>query len=393
MRGLVKAALVVLSSVGVVVGVAPAAQAADFSMYLYGPWGPGGSATVCPAGAGFQSGQTVLVQVLEGGTWVGKRTYTAPAGNGCVSFDPTGMVPGPGTYQFQALSRVPSTGELVTTGAQALTLSRDDGRIIWLGARNDFQPSTRIFSEGSRLSTRSVQDRTTPVLIPAAHGQVVDLQRKAGSTWVNANRVTAPASGNDVTVRLVFPARPGSSTHRFVSRATAWNPTVVTDSFTVYQSAVVNKTSYIAEARSYMARYCPKTPIAIDTPAVASGGPIGMASAYMGTSRGKKVLNTRIELRSKMPPDMLRAVALHECGHVVQYRSMVVGRFGEVQRQAGKLWPGLGVEGQADCMSFQITRDYRYFGYVRDCSKAQLVNAARMWQTYGGKYQAASYRW
>jgi hypothetical protein len=361
-------------------------------MFLQDEWWSG-KATVCPSGPGFEGGQTVLVQVLEGSTWVGKRTIPAPAGTGCVSFDPKALVPGPGTYQFQALSRVPSTGELSTTGATALTLTKDDGQIMWLGARNGFEPSTRIFSEGLRLSTQSVKDRTTPVMVFAAHGQVVDLQRKVGSTWINVNRVTAPAGGTDVTVRLVFPARPGSSTHRFVSRATAWSPTVVTDSFTVYQAAVFNKTSYIAEARSYMAKYCPKTPIAIDTPAVASGGPIGMATASTSSSRGTRVLNTRIELRSKMTPDQLRSVALHECGHVVQYRSMVQGRYGEVQRQAGKLWPGLGVEGQADCMSFQITRDYRYFGYVDDCSKAQLVNAAKLWQAYGGKYQAASYRW
>jgi hypothetical protein len=65
----------------------------------------------------------------------------------------------------------------------------------------------------------------------------------------------------------------------------------------------------------------------------------------------------------------------------------------EVTKQAAKLWPGLGVEGQADCMSYQVTRDYHWFGYVRDCSRAQLVNAAKMWQTYGGRYQAAAYRW
>ncbi len=395
MRSLGRAALVVLSAVVVVLGVTPAAKAADSSVYIVDSGWPSGSLSVCPMGAGFESGQTAVVQVLRGGAWVSStRTYSQSAWGGCIQADATALVPGPGTYSFRALSRIPSTGELLTSEAVAVTLRKDDGQIFWLGARNGLRyPTSTIISEGLRLSTQSVKDRTSSVLIPAAHGQVVDLQRKAGSRWLNVHRVHAPASGTDVTVRLTFPLRPGSSTHRFVSRATAWNPTVVTNSFTVYQSAKVNRASYVAEARSYMSRYCPKTPIRLDTPAVASGGPIGMASAYTSGSRGKRVLNTGIELRSGMTPDQLRSVALHECAHIVQYRTMVQGRYGTVTRQADKLWPGLGVEGQADCMAFQITRDPRYFGYVRGCTKAQLVNAAKMWKAYGGKHQAAAVRW
>lgn len=394
MRSPSRAALVVLSAVVVALGGAPAAKADGSSIVVMDSGWPTGSLSVCPMGAGFESGQTALVQVLRGGAWVSTRTYAQSGWSGCIQADATALVPGPGTYSFRALSRIPSTGELLTSEAAAVTLRKDDGQISWLGARNGIRyPGPRIFSEGLRLSTRSAKDRLTPVLVHAAHGQVVDLQRKVGSRWINVHRVKAPASGTDVTVRLTFPVRPGSSTHRFVSRATAWNPTVVTDSFTVYQAASSTRASYIAEARSYIASYCPKTPIAIDTRAVASGGPIGMASAYTSTSRGRKVLNTRIELRSGMAPDQLRSVALHECAHVVQYRSMVQRRYGELTRQAEKLWPGLGVEGQADCMAFQITRDARYFGYVRGCSKAQLVNAAKLWKAYGRKYQAAAYAW
>jgi hypothetical protein len=66
---------------------------------------------------------------------------------------------------------------------------------------------------------------------------------------------------------------------------------------------------------------------------------------------------------------------------------------GEVTRQAKRLWPDLALEGEADGMSYQVTRDYHWFGYVGGCSTGQLRNAAKMWQTYGGRYQAAAYRW
>lgn len=396
MRGPIRAALVVLSAVGVVLGIAPAAQAADMSIgwsTAGGVYTPGWEPTVCSFNRTLESGQTLLVQVLEGDTWVARRTYTDPRWNQCFTIDPTALVPGPGTYTFRALSRVPSTGQLATSEQVTFTLRQDDGQVYWLDS-GDFEATNDWMGSGLRLSTKS--PKNTALRIPRAHGQVVELQRKAASKWVTVSRTQAPAEGTDVTVRVKIPPRAGLSTHRFVSRATAWNPTVVTGSFRVYQSAVVNKTSYIAEARSYMARYCPKTPIRIDTSAVAArtgGSRVGQAPVSWGSSGGKNVLITRIELRSGMSPDMLRAVALHECGHVVQFRSMVKGRFNDVVRQAEKLWPGTGIEGQADCMSYQVTRDPMWMGYVPSCSKAQLVNAARMWQTYGGKYQAATYRW
>jgi len=388
-------ALVVLSAVSVLLGVVPAAQAAGFAIAWSQDGGvvpPGDDLVVCPMVSDFESSQTLLVQVLDGGTWVDKQTYGRSSQNWCFEFDPTALVPGPGTYSFRASSRLPSTGELATTEVGAFTLGADDGRIAWLDS-GDFWASDEWMGAGLRLSTVSAGSRVTRVQIARAHGQVVELQRRSGSSWLAVAQVQAPPTGDDVTVQLTFPARAGMSTHRFVSRATAWSPTVVTGSFTVYQTAARNRASYIAEARHYMAKYCPKTPISIDTRAVRSGAVLGRASASSGGSGRRKFLVTKIELRSGMPPDQLRAVALHECGHIVQYRAIVKGRYGDVSRQAAKLWPGLGVEGQADCMSYQVTRDYHWFGYVRGCSTAQLVNAAKLWQTYGGKYQAASYRW
>ncbi|MGY2127737.1 hypothetical protein [Blastococcus sp. SYSU DS0617] len=394
MRSLSRAALVVLTAV-VVLGVTPAAKAADFSLSWSQSGGElpaGQNPAVCPSGYGFESGQTVLVQALQGGAWVDKRTYAArPVWGWCFEFDATALVPGPGTHTFRALSRVPSTGQLATTEAATFTLRKDDGRVFFRNA-GDFLATYDWMGAGLRLTTTSPQNLVTSLEIDRAHGQVVDLQRKAGSNWVNVGRARAPETGTDVTVRIRIPVRAGHATHRFVSRATAWSPTVITPPFSVYQTAKRNRAAYVAEARHYMAKYCPKTQILIDTPAVTSGSVAGRASYGMAFARGKKVLLTRIELRSGMAPDELRFVALHECAHIVQYRSVVQGRFGTVQKQAARLWPGLGIEGQADCMAYQVTRDFHWFGYVRGCSKAQLVNAAKMWKTYGGKYQGATHR-
>jgi hypothetical protein len=118
-----------------------------------------------------------------------------------------------------------------------------------------------------------------------------------------------------------------------------------------------------------------------------------MALASWGRSNGWNYLRTEIHLSPKMSRPMLRFVVFHECGHVLQYRSMVLGRYRSELAAAAKRWPGLRVEGQADCMAYQITKDPRWFGYVDHCTAGQLVDAARMWKTYGKKFQAAVYRW
>jgi hypothetical protein len=118
-----------------------------------------------------------------------------------------------------------------------------------------------------------------------------------------------------------------------------------------------------------------------------------MAHASWYVFNGRATLKTEIHLSPGMVGPMLRFVALHECGHIIQYRSMVGNHYKAEMARAAKLWPGLREEGQADCMAYRITKDPRWFGYVRRCSKTQLANAARMWKTYGRKYQAAVYRW
>jgi hypothetical protein len=200
-------------------------------------------------------------------------------------------------------------------------------------------------------------------------------------TGAGAGVVAAPAAG-----QLPAPAPVQLGTTTTESRATTGVATA-----TVHLS----KAAYLAKARKDMKAYCPKTPIRVGTSDVSPVpyGVVGMAYGSWGWSNGRAYLRTEIHLSPGMPAAMLRFVALHECGHVIQYRSMVKGRYSSEMASAAKLWPGLREEGQADCMAYQVTKDPRWFSYVRGCSTKQLSNAARMWKTYGKKYQAAVYRW
>jgi len=214
--------VVVLSAVTVLLGVVPAAQAADGSI----GWGPGNDGgvlypgaylTVCTSGAGFEKGQTLSVEVSQAGKRVTARTYTRKPDDWCFGFEPLPLLPRPGTYAFRASSRVPSTGQLLTTEVASFSARKDDGWIAWLDS-GDFQASDVWMGAGVRLSTRSASSRITRVRIGYAHGQVVDLQRRSGSRWVTVNRVKAPATGDDVTVKLTFP--PGAACPSTGSSAT-----------------------------------------------------------------------------------------------------------------------------------------------------------------------------
>jgi hypothetical protein len=104
-------------------------------------------------------------------------------------------------------------------------------------------------------------------------------------------------------------------------------------------------------------------------------------------------LSTRIELRSGLTGTSLRHTALHECGHVIQYRAYVENRRDIEVANAQRLYPGTGVEGQADCMAYYYVRSARDLAYLRSCSAAQLTDASRMWRAYGSKYQSPNYTW
>lgn len=391
-RRIFKAAVVAVFCAAMVMAGATASLAAPspsgISWSTYGgttlkPWA---SSSICSTGAAFKTGQTVLVQVLRNGSWADVRTLRSDVpGQWCIYVAPSTLVDKPGQYTFRALTRESAYAPL-SEAQLTVTLVGDRG-----SAYASYVPEF----------TTTTGKRTISVDVGLAYGQRVDLQRKSGSRWLNVTSAQAPRTGTSATVTVTLPPKGGMSTYRVVDRETAWTTTYVGYPFSVHQTDAAKHRAYITKARKFIAAYCPKQPIYIDTPRVAGAGrygTVGLATYDLSsetTAAGvtTSVLSTTIQLRSGMPSAQLRSVALHECAHILQFRSAVDGRRDAEVSAANRRYPGTGVEGQADCMSFHLTRDNRYFGYVRGCNKAQLADAKRMWRTYGKKYQAADYRW
>ncbi|MGY2127446.1 hypothetical protein [Blastococcus sp. SYSU DS0617] len=389
MRSIRKAAAAVLLSATMVAAGGSAALAAPptdgirwntYGSTSFKPWSTVG---ICPTGTGFQPGQTLVVQVQTNGSWADVHSFPTATlrGQWCVYVAPPQLASKPGRYTFRALSRVSPSAPLLEAQT-TLTFVGDAG-------------SAYITDEVPEF-TLTTGKRVVPVEVGLANGQRVDLQRKSGSRWLNVASVTAPRTGDRATVKLPMPAKGGMGTYRVVNRPTAWTSTYVGYPFTVHQTDAVRHRAYLIRARKFIAAYCPKTPIYIDTPTVAGRGPYGTVGLAVWRWTGDDTsgrLTTSIELRSGMSAAQLRSVALHECAHILQYRTFVDGRRDAEVAAAERLYPGTGVEGQADCMSYYLTKDKRYFGYVRGCNRAQLADARRMWRAYGKKYQAADYRW
>jgi hypothetical protein len=153
---------------------------------------------------------------------------------------------------------------------------------------------------------------------------------------------------------------------------------------------------YLIAARQAMARFCPSTPIYVNTAAFQQGS--NLAGLHTPTidylDHDTFRFRSRIELRSGYSGTFLKHLSLHECAHAVQARSWIEGKYWDVEvPKAEKLFPGTGFEGQADCMAWVITRSTSSMYYVRGCSTLQQANARRMWQDYGYEYQGASYTW
>jgi hypothetical protein len=390
-RTLRNAATALLLAATVVVAGAPAALAAptnapgiEWRTYGTTTLQAGSSASICATDGRVQQGQTLRVSRWKADGWVPVRTFGAGEfryGWWCVSVVPSELLGKPGSISLRA------------TVLSAAKKPLSDARVKLKLVRQPGYVSPQPVSE---FTTTTSKKRTVPVIVTAAVGQRVDLQRKSGKKWKTVAHVRAPRTGQSATVALPVPAKAGMGTYRVVGTATTWYSKYVSGTFTLHQTDTVKYRSYIAKARKYIAAYCPKTPIYIDTPTVAGPGRYGLVGhAIWSTSSyaGANTLTTTIELRSGLPAAQLRSVALHECAHVLQARANVVGRYDVEQQRAAKLYPGTADEGQADCMSYQRTRDARYFGYVSGCTKAQLTDAKRMWKAYGKKYQAASYHW
>jgi hypothetical protein len=330
-------------------------------------------------------GQTVVIQIMLGGTWVTKQEVVVQQAQArCVDVTPSKLAPGPGSYYFRALTRQTPSSPLIE-GGTALTLERAASE-VWL-----------VDDQTELYSMTTTPNRAVLVAAFPLFGQTVDLQRKAGNSWIGVSRGTVGADSGG-RLRVPVPTRAGLSRYRLVVRSTVWNDQSISASFTMHQTDGVKHRSYIAAARRYMARFCPSNPISIDTKYVQGTGQwgvIGYAVSHDSSSgdRSSGRIETRIDLRSGLPPAQLRHTALHECAHALQNRAYVEGKQDAERAHARKLWPRVGVEGEADCMAYYLTRKAYWLGYVRSCTSTQLADAKRMWRTYGGKYQANPYIW
>jgi hypothetical protein len=260
MRGLRRTVLGALATAVTAAGVlAPtAAQAATTSIHWENWFGstlpPTSSVRVCTQDTldPFEQGQTVVVQVLLGGVWTTKQQVVIDEWASCVDVTPSELVPGPGTYSFRAQFR-PSPAAAVLTASATYTLTRETSYA-------DYSDETELFS----LTT--TPNRSLHLQVAPARGQAVDLQVKWNGNWVTVSRATAPTGGQLGSMEIAVPTRAGTGSYRTVVRGTTWSSQGVSQPFSLHQTDYAKHKSYLASARQHMARFCPKTPIYIDTP-------------------------------------------------------------------------------------------------------------------------------
>jgi hypothetical protein len=393
MRGLRRTLLGVLATAVTAAGVlAPtAAQAATTAIH----WDTSSGATldasrqasVCTQGMwdDFERGQTVVVQVLLSGAWTTKQQIVTDGWANCVPVTPSELVSGPGTYSFRAQFR-PSPETAVLTASATYTLVKE-ASFAWTGDSFDY------------FSLTTTPNRSLPLSVSPARGQAVDLQRKWNGNWVTVSHATAATVDSSPPIDVPVPTRPGTGTYRAVVRGTTWSTQSISHTFFLHQTDYAKHKSYLATARQHMARFCPGTPIYIDSPDVVRGNAYGSNGRATGQWRQaipsqSGFLRTRIELQSGLTGTYLKHVALHECAHVVQFRADVENKYELEMQRASNLWRTVpGPEGQADCMSYVITKSKASMDYVNDCTTTQVANATRMWQDYGLEYQSNPYEW
>ena len=232
--------------------------------------------------------------------------------------------------------------------------------------------------------------------ISLGHGQQAFLQYESAGGWRTLETASfEQAAGNTGSLDLSFVPRAGAHVYRVVAKA---------DGLRVESNEIrISTTSgsvYLAKARYYMRAYCPTTPL---SDRLAEGEPLaGRATTRWSATEAYNddggitttyTWEQKIEFRPGMRDPVLRAVALHECAHIVQYRRLVKGHEFLLARRTveDRLYGGNGVEKQADCMAATILGTMDYLTYTRDCSAAQRKDAAAMWATYGKVHQAPSY--
>lgn len=250
-----------------------------------------------------------------------------------------------------------------------------------------------------RISAKWMVKASSPMklkgTVSSGSGHTAYLQVESGSSWKNLTRTKVAASGSKGTFSFSFTPRSGSHVYRVVVKKSGVKRAVSNER----RIRTTTGSVYVAKARHYMKAYCPSTPIKADLPRGASlAGRADTSYRWTGvyTSKGLKKTYTwkqKIRLQPGMPDATLRAVSLHECAHIVQYRQLRKGEdyLNARIKATDKLHKGNGIEKQADCMTAVLLGTMRYAAYTDTCTSAQKKAAKALWKSFGGKYQKSTY--
>jgi len=231
--------------------------------------------------------------------------------------------------------------------------------------------------------------------VSSGSGHTAYLQVASGSSWKNLKKTKVAAKGSKGAFSFTFTPRSGSHLYRVVVKKSGVKRAVSNER----RIRTTTGSVYVAKARHYMKKYCPSTPIKADLPkGAALAGRADTSYRWTGvyTSKGLKKTYTwkqKIRLQPGMPDATLRAVSLHECAHIVQYRQLRKGEdyLNARIKATDKLHKGNGIEKQADCMTAVLLGTMRYAAYTDTCSSAQKKAAKALWKNFGGKYQKSTY--
>jgi hypothetical protein len=202
-------------------------------------------------------------------------------------------------------------------------------------------------------------------------------RRVAGGTW---KATTQRVSTTSTTFRVRFPA--------YSSSTTAANPTIqyrlrvrtggvvragdVSDTITVHYRNPAKFTGFVRTLYAAVHPYCPSA-----LPRVVSLS--GDAAGDFTT--GQFALRIDTSIAGYVPVDQ-RAVAIHECGHYLQWRNYGASSAGWTRMKAdAKAIFGTNssdpVEHMADCIA-QRANPGGYLGYGGSCTTKQLAASKRM---------------
>ena len=329
--------------------------------------------------------RTVVISRRQGAQWVTLETRTL-APQETLKFSPGAFVSKPGKHTSRfALS------ETKTAAASSLTRRVTVAKVSRKPVLTSAVPDLTYSTSKSAVSGTVL-----------AYGQKVSLQRKAGKKWKTVKTVKVANAKTFAGFKLRVPRKAGNHTYRVRSGSTTLTKASLSASFVLHQTDAKKHSGYIAKARRHMKKYCPSTPIYIDSPQILDGGDLaGRASvAWRWTTgpQGSLTWEKSIHLASGLSAKSLRVVAMHECAHIVQYRQLVKSphAIDQAKKTATKVFKargrdkGSGFERQADCMVHAWSKKKAKTYYTNTCTPTQKKSARGLLKKYGKKYQSAT---